>query len=344
MKFKKMITAIDSHTEGEPARVVIGGIPDIPGNNMFEKKRYGEQNLDQLRTLLMYEPRGHSGMSGSIITQPTVEEADMGIVFIEVSGWLPMCGHGTIAACTVLVETGIIEAQEPVTKIVLDTPAGIVRARVKVEDGSVRGVTILNVPSFLYQSDVEVDVPTLGRVKLDIAWGGNFYAILPAESVGLEIAPEHAMDLIDYGRKIRQAIYEQVEVAHPENPLINRVTHVRFLAPPTRPEATMKNAVIYGPGQIDRSPCGTGTSAEMAARYAKGQLNLNEEFISESIIGTLFYGKLVEEAQLNSYKAVVPTISGRAYIMGIQQFVLDPKDPFPAGFYLGKREKLFGGI
>ena len=344
MRFKRIITAVDSHTEGEPARIVIGGIPYIPGDTMFEKKRYGEQNLDHLRTMLMYEPRGHNAMSGAIITQPTVEEADMGIVFIEVSGWLPMCGHGTIAACTVLVETGIIEAQEPVTKIVLDTPAGIVRAEVRVENGSVKGVTIWNVPSFLYKSDVEVDVPTLGRVKVDIAWGGNFYAILPAESVGLKVAPEYAADLINYGRKIRRAIYEQVEVAHPENPLINCVTHVEFSAPPTHPEATMKNAVIYGPGQIDRSPCGTGTSAKMATLYAKGELGLNEEFVHESIIGSLFYGKLVEETQVGSYSAVVPTISGRAYIMGIQQFVLDPEDPFPAGFYLGEKEELFGGI
>ncbi len=344
MKFKRIITAVDSHTEGEPARVVIGGIPYIPGDTMFEKKRYGEQHLDHLRTMLMYEPRGHSAMSGSIITQPTVEGADIGIVFIEVSGWLPMCGHGTIATCTVLVETGIIEPQEPVTKLVLDTPAGIVRAEVKVENGSVKGVTIWNVPSFLYKSDVEVDVPTYGRVKVDIAWGGNFYAILPAESVGLEVTPEHATDLINCGRKIRQAIYEQVEVAHPENPLIDRVTHVEFSAPPTHPKATMKNAVIYGPGQIDRSPCGTGTSAKMATLYAKGELGLNEEFVHESIIGSLFYGKLVEETQVGSYRAVVPTISGRAYIMGIQQFVLDPEDPFPTGFYLGEKEELFGGI
>jgi len=344
MKFKRIITAVDSHTEGEPARVVIGGIPFIPGKTMFEKRLYGQQHLDDLRTMLMYEPRGHSAMSGSIITEPTHEEADIGVVFIEVSGWLPMCGHGTIATCVVLIETGIIEPREPVTKFVLDTPAGLVKAEVRVENGSAKEVTIWNVPSFLYKSDVEVNVPAVGRVKMDIAWGGNFYAILAADSVGLDVKPELNNELIECGRKIRQAVAKKVEVVHPENPKINICSHVRFLATSSRVEVTTKNAVIYGPGQIDRSPCGTGTSAELAMRYARGQTGLNEEFVSESIIGSIFRAKAVEETKVGPYKAIVPTLSGRAYIVGIQQFVLDPEDPFPAGFYLGKKDKKFGGI
>ncbi len=253
-----------------------------------------------------------------------------------------MCGHGTIAICTVLVETGIVEPKEPVTEIVLDTPAGVVRTKVAVKDGLAESVTIENVPSFLYKSDVEVDVPDLGHVKVDVAYGGNFYAILPAESVGLTIAPEHANAIMSYGTKIWRAVNEQVEIHHPEKPEINCVNYTEFSAPAAHPKATMKNAVAVPPWGIDRSPCGTGTSAKMATLYAKGQLGLNEEFVHESIIGSLFYGRLIKEARVGEYKAVVPTITGSANIMGIHQFVLDPRDPFPAGFFLGKKEKLYG--
>nr|MBC7243848.1 proline racemase family protein [Chloroflexota bacterium] len=339
MRFNRLITAVDSHTEGEPARVVIGGIPPIPGKTMVEKWLWAQKNLDDVRTMLMFEPRGSNIQSGSIITAPAHPEADVGVLFIEVSGFLPMCGHMTIATCTVLVETGMVEAKEPVTNIVLDTPAGLVRAKVRVANGQVQDVTFQNVPAFLYKRDVVVDVPELGKVRLDIAWGGNFYAILPAESVGLELVPERAKEIVDKGSKIREAVFDQVQIAHPENPAIDRCTHVRFVAPSTNPKATAKNAVLYGVEAIDRSPCGTGTSAEMAARYAKGELKLNEEFVSESIIGSLFYGKLIEETTVGSFPAVVPTIRGSAYISGLQQFVLDPRDPWPHGFYVGPKSK-----
>ena len=339
MKFKRLIAAVDSHTEGEPARVVIGGVPSVPGGTMVEKWLWAQENLDELRTMLMFEPRGHGAMSGTIITPPASPEADVGVIFIEVSGFLPMCGHGTIATCTVLVETGIIEAKEPVTEITLDTPAGLVRAKVRVEDGVAKDVTIQNIPSFLYRSDVEVDVAGLGRVRLDIAWGGNFYAIVPAESVGLEVVPERAREIVDYGARIREAVYEQVEVVHPENPAVNSCTHVRFIAPPSHPEATWKNAVFFSAEGVDRSPCGTGTSAEMAMRHAKGELELNQEFVSESVIGSLFYGKLIEETRVGTLPAVVPTIRGSAYLMGFQYFALDPRDPWPQGFYLGPKSK-----
>lgn len=339
MRFKRLITAVDSHTEGEPARVVTGGVPPIPGKTMVEKWRWAQKNLDDLRTMLMFEPRGSSIQSGSIVTAPANPEADVGALFIEVSGFLPMCGHMTIATCTVLVETGMVEAKQPVTKIALDTPAGLVRAEVTIEDGVARDVTFRNIPSFLYKGDVVVDEPTLGKVKLDIAWGGNFYAILPAARVGLELIPERAKEIVAVGAKIREAVFEQVEVVHPENPSINSCTHVRFVAPPSHPKATMKNSVLYGVEGIDRSPCGTGTSAEMAARYAKGELKLNEEFVSESIVGSLFYGKLIEETKVGSLPAVVPTIRGSAYITALQQFVLDPRDPWPRGFYLGPKSK-----
>ncbi|MBM4429897.1 MAG: proline racemase [Chloroflexi bacterium] len=339
MRFRRWISAVDAHTEGMYARVVTGGVPHIPGQTMVEKWQWAQQNLDGLRTLLMFEPRGNSLQSGSIVTAPSSPEADVGVIFIEVSGFLPMCGHMTIATCTVLVETGMVDVREPVTLIALDTPAGIVRAEVRVEDGVARDVTFRNVPVFVHSRDVVVHVPGRGPVTLDIAWGGNFYAILPADRVGLELSGAHARDIVDMGTRIREAVYEQVPVAHPENPAINRCTHVRFVAPPTHPRAHARNAVFFGTEAIDRSPCGTGTSAEIALRYARGEIELNQEFVSESIIGSLFYGRAVEETRVGPFPAVVSTIRGSAYITGLQQFVLDPRDPWPNGFYLGPRSK-----
>lgn len=339
MKFKRIISAIDSHTEGEPARVVIGGVPIIPGNSMQEKWQWAKENLDDLRKMLMFEPRGSNIMSGCIFTAPCTPGADIGIIYIEVSGFLPMCGHGTIAACTVLVEAGIVPVTKPVTELVLDTPAGLVRARISVEDGVAKDVTIQNIPSFLYKSDLVVNVPDLGKVKLDIAYGGNFYAIVSAESVGIDLSPQAAKEIVRKGSLIREAVFEQVEVAHPLNPAINRCSHVRFTSTSRNPVATTRNAVLYSAEAIDRSPCGTGTSAEMACRYSKGLQKLNDEFVSESIIGSLFYGRLIEETKVGPYMAVIPTIRGTAYISGIQQFVLDPRDPWPSGFYLGESSK-----
>jgi len=340
MRFKRIITSVDSHTEGEPARVVTGGVPYVPGSTMQEKWAWAKENLDDLRTMLMFEPRGSNVMSGSIITPPCSPEADLGIIFIEVSGFLPMCGHGTIAACTVLVETGIILAKEPVTEFTLDTPAGLVRARVGVKDGVAEHVTIQNVPSFLYKSDLVINVPGVGRVNLDIAFGGNFYAIVPIESLGLEISRECARPLIDVGNKIRDAIFDAgIEVVHPLRPDMRYCSHVRFVGKPKNPIATTQNAVLYSTEAIDRSPCGAGTSAEMAYRHATGQLALNQEFVSESIIGSLFHGRLIEETQVGPFKAVIPTIRGRGFISGIQQFVLDERDPWPRGFYLGARSR-----
>jgi proline racemase len=339
MKFTRIISAVDSHTEGALARIVIGGIPYIPGNTHQEKWLWAKENLNDLRKMLMFEPHGSSVMSGSIITAPSTPGADIGVIFIEVSGFLPMCGHGTIATCTVLVETGIIPAKEPLTEIVLDTPAGLVKAKVHVESGTAKAVTIQNIPSFLYKSEIIVDVKELGKVTLDIAYGGNFYAILPAESVGLELNTNYAKEIIRKGSLIREAILEQVEVVHPMNPAINRCTHVRFLSPSSDPQVTTRNAVLFSVEGIDRSPCGTGTSAEMAMRYAKGLQKLNEEFVSESLIGSKFYGNLIEETTVGPFKAVVPTIRGSAYITGIQQLVLDPRDPWPNGFYVGETSK-----
>lgn len=335
MRLRRLFTAVDAHTMGNPARIIVGGIPYIPGKTMFEKKRHIETQWDDIRRLLMYEPRGHGAMSGAILTQPTLPEADMGIVFIEVDGCLPMCGHATIAICTVLLETGLLPAKEPVTHLVLETPAGLVRAEAEVGPRGVTGVTFQNVPAYLALKDVEVNVPGVGRFVADISYGGNFYAILPAAMVNVPVEPRFASSLVQIGQAIRNALNAKVEVVHPENPLIAGVGLVMFTAPPTNPEATQKNTVTFGAAGLDRSPCGTGTSARMAQLHARGQLGLHEPFIHEGIMGTVFYGKLTGETRVGDYPAVIPTIKGRAFIGGFNTMMLDPEDPFPQGFLLG---------
>jgi proline racemase len=340
MNFKRMISAVDTHTEGEPARVVIGGVPIIPGATFQEKWRWAKENLDDLRKLLMFEPRGSNIMSGSLLTAPVTPGADFGVIYIEVSGFLPMCGHGTIAAATVLVETGMVPVAEPVTNLTLDTPAGLVRASVSVENGIAKDVTLQNIPSFLYKSDLEIHLPELGKIKVDIAYGGNFYAIISAESAGLKLEPSAAREIVRKGSLIREAIYDQgIEIVHPLNPEIRNCTHVRFISASPTPGVATRNAVLYSVEAVDRSPCGTGTSAEMAYRYGKGLQKLDEEFTFESIIGSKFYGRLVGETRVGELTAVIPTIRGSAYISGFQHFVLDPRDPWPAGFFMGESSR-----
>lgn len=342
MKFSKLITVVDAHTEGNAERVLISGIPPIPGDTMLEKGSYVRDHLDYLRTFLVNEPRGHSNMYAALLTPPTNPNAQYGILYLEPGGYATMCGHGTIAICTVLVEMGLVEVCEPHTNIQLDTPAGMVEAKVFVQDGCAKSVTIKNVPSFLYKSDVTVDVPGMGKVKVDISYGGNFYAILPAAEVGLEIHPKHFRKLVDYGTRIWQAVNQQVEIRHPLEPRINWVNYTEFFGPPQNPQAHVQNAVVVPPSGMDRSPCGTGTCAKMATLYAMGELGLNQEFVHESIIGSLYYGKLIEEVQVGPFRAVLPTVQGSAYVMGIHQLVLDPRDPYPVGFTMDKTDQLYG--
>lgn len=336
MRFSRMVRTIDTHTGGEPTRTIIGGLPKIPGASMGEKMLYLRDNLDDFRTFLMLEPRGHEVMSGAIVTEPTHPQAHVGVVYIEVGGYLPMCGHDTIGLATALVETGFVEVQEPETTIILDTPAGLVEAFVEVEDHVAKSVTFKNIPSFVMARDVTIQVPKLGEITIDVSYGGNVYAIVNAKDVGLKVETREAPDIIAIGNRIKEAVNEQVPIQHPEKDFINKCTHVEFSTQPTSPKAHRKNAVVFPPGAIDRSPCGTGTSAKLASLYARGQWNIGEEFVHESIIGTLFRGKIREETTIGDYKAVVPEITGSAYIMGFNTLVLDPDDPLPKGFLLGK--------
>jgi proline racemase len=333
MRTKRVFHAVDSHTEGMPTRVITGGVGVVPGASMFQRREYFVAHLDHIRQLLMNEPRGHSAMSGAILQPPTREDADWGVLFIEVSGCLPMCGHGTIGVATVLVETGMVEVTEPVTTIRLDTPAGLVVAEVAVSEGAATSVTIRNVPSFALGLDRTVKVAGFGDVRYDIAFGGNFYAILELDQLGIPFGLEHKQRILDAGLSIMDAVNEQEPPVHPGNPEITGCHHVYLTAPGSTARRSRHAMAIY-PGWFDRSPCGTGTSARMAQLYARGELPLNTDFENESFIGTRFIGRLVEQACVGELPAVVPTVTGRAWITGTAQYFLDPADPFPTGFQL----------
>ncbi|HEX2084813.1 MAG TPA: proline racemase family protein [Solirubrobacteraceae bacterium] len=333
MKATRYFSAVDSHTEGMPTRVITGGVPALPGDTMLERKLRFEAERDDLRLLLMQEPRGHGAMSGAILQPPTRPDADWGVLYIEVSGCLPMCGHGTMGVATVLVETGMVDVVEPETTIRLDTPAGLVVARVRVEDGRATAVSLRNVPSFLHERDATLDVPGLGPVTYDLAFGGNFYAIVDAASLGLEPHPDQAQALIDAGLAIMGAINEAGLPVHPEDERIRGCRHVVLHAPGTD-GADARAATSIHPGWLDRSPCGTGTSARIAQLHARGELPAGRDFVNESVIGTRFTARVVEETRVAGRPAIVPEITGRAWITGIGQYLLDPTDPFPAGFRL----------
>ena len=326
MRAARYLAAVDSHTEGMPTRVVTGGVGPIPGATMLERKLHFEAEMDDLRLLLMREPRGHPAMSGAILQPPTREDADWGVLFIEVSGCLPMCGHGTIGVATVLVETGMVEVTEPETVVALDTPAGLVRVRVAVQDGRATAVTLRNVPSFLLARDREID-----SVPYDMAYGGNFYALVEASAAGVVVDPERSDELIARGMGIMAAINRTDMPVHPEDARISGCRHVVFYE--DSPGGS-RNATAIEPGWLDRSPCGTGTSARMAALHARGELALGQDFVNESVIGTRFTGRLVEETTVGGLPAVVPEITGRAWVTGMGQYLLDATDPFPAGFAL----------
>ena len=333
METSRIWHCVDSHTEGMPTRVVVGGVGVLPGTTMEERRQYMMKEADHLRTWLMYEPHGHSAMSGSIVQPPTRPDADWGVVYIEVSGCLPMCGHGTIGTATVLVETGMVEVTEPVTVIRLDTPAGLVIARVQVEGTQAKSVTIENVPSFVTELDAIVEVPGIGEVRYDMAYGGNFYAIVELSELGQEFGKEHAPELLELGLSIMNAINDTNPPVHPENPAIDHVHHVQLVAADSTAQHSRHAMAIY-PGWFDRSPCGTGTSARVAQLVARGQLAIGEPLINESIIGTRFTGRAIGTTTVSGVPAILPEITGRAWITGTSQHMLAPDDPFPAGFLL----------
>lgn len=331
-QFSQIISAIDTHTEGEPTRIVLSGLPPIRGTTMADKWVYVRENMDHLRRALMHEPRGHRDMFGAILTSPCMPEADFGLLYMDSGGFLTMCGHGTIGTVMMLLEMGMVEAKEPETVVIFDTPAGLVKAHAVVEHGKACRAWIENVPAFLLKADVPVEVEGLGEITVDIAFGGNFFALISSDQIGVPLEPRRVKDLVDIGLRVRDAVNQQVPVEHPIEKHINKVELTEITGPPVHPEAHARNIMIFGEGSVDRSPCGTGTCARMAEMYAKGQLKLGEPFVHESIIGSLFHGELLREVKVGPLTAVVPRIGGTAYITGIQHFVIDPADPMKYGF------------
>ena len=332
MKSLRTVTTVETHTEGMPTRVVSSGIGEIPGDTMFEKRLHFMEHMDYWRQWLMFEPRGHSAMSGAILQKPTRPDADWGVIYIEVSGCLPMCGHGTIGVATALVEKKLVKIVEPVTTIRLDTPAGLVVVDVAIEDGRAKNVTMTNVPSFSYALDQEVDVPGLGKLKYDMAYGGNFYAIVPIERVDIEFERENGQKFLDLGLQISNAINEQNRPVHPENPDIAICHHIDFITPGDQGPLHWRNAMAIHPGWFDRSPCGTGTSARLAQMVARGEFSDGDVLINESWIGSHFEGRVKEHTKVGNFDAIVPMITGRAWVMGESTWMLDENDPFPNGF------------
>lgn len=340
MKSVKQLSVIDVHTDGSPVRVVIGGVGPVPGATIAQKRDFLRSNRDDLRTLLMYEPRGHAGMSGSIVMDPCDSRADIGIVFIEVSGWLPMCGHGTIGTVTALIESGILASTEPVTNLVVEVPAGLVRVHAEVSQGSVTSVTIANVASYLAFPDVELDVPGWGQLTLDVAYGGNFYPMVDAGDLGITLVPAQVDRILSATRAIRSSLAEVLDPVHPESPWIRGIEHVMLVEPVTGRPKTGRNTVLYGENGIARDPCGTGTCARMAQLFARGQLALGESFIHQGLIGTAYRGRLESTTRVGEFDAVLPTVTGSAYITGTANYLLDPADPFPRGFGVGYGSEL----
>jgi len=347
MRFSNAITAVDAHACGEHGRVITGGVPDVPGASMFEKMEYLRANADWLRLRMLREPRGYPAANCNLLLPPAVPEADAGFVIMEQTEYPAMSGTNTICVVTVLIETGMVKAVEPVTRLKLETPAGLIGVEAEVANGKVRKVTFRNVPAFAAHLDAPVEVRGLGTVAVDVAWGGMFYVIADAAPLGLRLTPDEARDIVRVAEMIKAATREQLPVVHPENPGIAGVTIAQLSGEPSRPGAHRKNTVVVSTGTLDwsrpnswtgaldRSPCGTGTCAKMAALYAKGKLALDEDFVHEGILGTLFTGRLVEETRVGPYPAVVPLLSGQAWITGFAQYVLDPEDPFPEGFTVG---------
>lgn len=325
---------IDGHTCGNPVRVVAGGsTPVLAGDSMFARRQHFLAEFDWIRTSLMFEPRGHDMMSGSILYPPTREDCDVGVLFIETSGCLPMCGHGTIGTVTIAVERGLVTPKTP-GRLRLDTPAGLVVAEYQQAGPCVERVKITNVPSFLDRTGCEAAAEGLGTITCDVAYGGNFYAIIDPQPSGPytdlgDVAPE---DIIRWSREIRDDINARYRWQHPENPDINRVTHVMWTGTPRTEGADARNAVIYGEKAIDRSPCGTGTSARMAQWHGRGKLAVGDTFVHESIIGSQFIGRVEAEAKVGDVKAIVPSIEGWARITGHNTIFVDERDPYWRGF------------
>lgn len=328
------ITTIDAHTGGEPFRVIVDGFPELKGNTILEKRRYAKENYDHLRTALMWEPRGHADMYGCILTPPVSPEADFGILFIHNEGFSTMCGHGIIGIATVVLETGMMPMNAPTTTIKIDSPAGLITAFVHIENGHVKNVSFLNVPSFVSELDAVVDVPGLGKVRYDLAFGGGFYAYVNAEDVGVTCSAKDFRQLIEKGMAIKRVVMQAKQIVHPFEKDLGFLYGTIFVGPPVDKGSHSRNVCIFADGEVDRSPTGTGVSGRLAIHHARSEIKLNEEIIIESIIGSKFAGRVVEETTFGPHAAIIPEVRGEAYIVGRNELWIDPNDPLKDGFIL----------
>jgi len=328
------IRTIDAHAEGEPLRVILDGFPIPAGDTVLERRRDARTHFDGLRRALMWEPRGHADMYGCLVMPPVTEGADLSVLFLHNEGFSTMCGHGIIAVTTVLLEAGLRSWTGAQTLLTIDTPAGRVRATAWAEGDRVGHVTFENVPSFVVELDGEVEVPGLGRVRYDLAFGGAFYAFVDAGSVGLDLTPAHANDLIAAGRAITSAVSGERVIEHPDDPDLGFLYGTIFTAPAASARRHSRHVCIFGDGEVDRSPTGTGVSARLAILSARHELGADEAIEIESIIGSRFTGRIVRNTALGSMPAIVPEVGGRAFVTGRHEFLLDPRDPWLDGFLL----------
>jgi proline racemase len=331
MRFTRVISTIDAHAAGEPLRIITAGLPRLHGATILERRRYMSEHFDDVRRLLLFEPRGHADMYGAVLTPPVTAGADYGVLFLTNEGYSTMCGHGVIALTTALLELGMIPRCEPQTEVVFDSPAGLIRARAQVHGDRVTSVAFRNVPAFRYAHGLSI-ATSVGDVTADVAFGGAFYALVDAAALGVDVLPEHTPSLTGLGMEVKRAVEQEIEVVHPEEPELNGIYGTIISEPPSSAEAHGRNITIYAEGAVDRSPCGTGTSAKLAALYADRRIGIDEPYVHESVIGTTFTGRVLAETHVGPYAAVETEIAGRGFLTGLHQFVVDPEDPTAQGF------------
>ncbi len=331
MRFDRVVSTIDAHAAGEPLRIITAGVPPLVGTTILERRRWMEEHHDAIRRALLFEPRGHADMYGAILTPPVSPTAHYGVLFLTNEGYSTMCGHGIIALTTTLIETGMFPATEPETAIVYDAPAGPIAATATVRGNRVERVAFRNVPAFVFADRIAVRT-SLGVLEVVVSYGGAFYALVEAADLGVEVVPERVGELIRLGIEIKRAVEREVEVVHPEEPELRGIYGTIVSAPPAGDGADGRNVTIYAAGAVDRSPCGTGTSAKIAALYARGLLPLGRPYVHESIIGTRFTGTVLQETTVGGHPGVVTEIAGRGFVTGLHQFLIDPDDPTGDGF------------
>jgi proline racemase len=329
------IICIDSHTGGEPTRLVVGGLPEICGDKIIEKTNFFAENFDYIRTTLTAEPRAHKPMHALMLCPPSSDDANFGLIISCALGYLDMCGHGLIGAVTSVLEAGIVHSTEPETKLIVETPAGDIEVFARISQSKVDSVVFRNQPAFVFERDLKVRIDSLGKFNVDVSYGGNWYVVVDAKKTGIEMNVKNLNKLRKASKLILEAVNDRIRVEHPLSRSVEKISQIVFMGPPKNPKANGMNLITSSELGFDRSPCGTGSSAKMAVLHSRGELNLNEDYVHESCVtGSLFSSRLVEKKKMGLFDAVVPEIEGSAYITGINHIIVDPRDPLRYGFYL----------